>query len=148
MSELGGLLRKAQYGSLIFRSGADNTSSQKRLSLALRDIMTPQKNFLTTMIVASCFGAATFHVFAQTATAGIDQRQAKQSQRIAKGEASGRLSSQEAARMKAGQANVAAMETTAKADGKVTRAERKAIHKEQNKQSRRVYRQKHDQNAR
>jgi uncharacterized membrane protein YebE (DUF533 family) len=110
--------------------------------------MTPQKNFLTTMTVVGCFGAATFQGFAEAATAGIDQRQAKQSQRIAKGEASGRLAPQEAARMKAGQARVSAMEATAKADGKVTRAERKAIHKEQNKQSRRVYRQKHDQNAR
>jgi len=48
--------------------------------------------------------------------------------------------------MKAGQAKVQGMEAAAKADGKVTRAERQAIQKEQNKQSRRIYRQKHDGN--
>ena len=38
------------------------------------------------------------------------------------------------------------MKEAAAADGKVTRAERKAIQKEQNKQSRRIHRQKHDGN--
>ncbi len=103
---------------------------------------------LGAMIVAGLFSTATLHVHAQTGTPGIDQRQANQSQRIANGEASGTLSKREANRMKAGQAKVAGMESAAKADGKVTKAERKAIQKEQNKQSRRIYRQKHDGNKR
>ena len=48
--------------------------------------------------------------------------------------------------MEAGQAKVTKMEDAAKADGKVTRAERKAINHQQNKQSRRIHRQKHDGN--
>ena len=50
--------------------------------------------------------------------------------------------------MKAGQQKVAAMKAGAAADGKVTRAERQAIKREQNKQSRRIARQKHDGNKR
>lgn len=48
--------------------------------------------------------------------------------------------------MEAGQAKVAGMKAGAKADGKVTRAERVAIQKEQNKQSRRIKKQKRDGN--
>ncbi len=102
------------------------------------------KNIITTA-VAVCIGFAATAAFAQS-TPVVDQRQANQSARIANGEASGALSKREAARMKAGQAKVEGMEAAAKADGKVTRAERQAIQKEQNKQSRRIYRQKHDGN--
>jgi hypothetical protein len=80
------------------------------------------------------------------ATPNINQTQANQSARIAKGEATGQLSKREANRLKAGQAKVAGMKAAAKADGKVTRSERIAIKQEQNKQSRRIARQKHDGN--
>lgn len=83
---------------------------------------------------------------AQTSTPTIDQRQANQQARIEQGKATGALSTREAARMEAGQAKVDGMKQAAAADGKVTRAERKAIKKEQNKQSRRIARQKHDGN--
>lgn len=83
---------------------------------------------------------------AQTATPNIDQRQANQEARIQQGKATGTLSKREAARMEAGQAKVDGMKAAAAADGKVTRSERKAIKKEQNKQSRRIHRQKHDGN--
>ena len=85
---------------------------------------------------------------AQTGTPGIDQRQNNQAARIAKGEQTGALSTTEAARLKAGQQKVADMKAGAAADGKVTRAERQAIKREQNKQSRRIARQKHDSNKR
>jgi uncharacterized membrane protein YebE (DUF533 family) len=80
-----------------------------------------------------------FGAVAQTATPNIDQRQANQQARIEK-------SKRAAARMEAGQAKVAGMKAGAKADGKVTRAERAAIQKEQNKQSRRIAKQKRDGN--
>jgi len=89
------------------------------------------------------FGAA-----GQPATPTIDQRQAKQQTRIDNGKTTGALSQREAARMQAGQSKVAAMEAVAKADGKVTRAERAVIKKEQNKQSRRIKTQKRDGNKR
>ena len=48
--------------------------------------------------------------------------------------------------METGQAKVSGMKAVARADGKVTRAERAAIQKEQNKQSRRIAKQKRDGN--
>ncbi len=99
-------------------------------------------------LVASAIAAISISSFAQTATPNIDQRQANQQARIDQGKATGALSKREAARMEAGQAKVAGMKQAAKADGKVTRAERKAIQKEQNKQSRRIKTQKHDGNKR
>ncbi len=103
---------------------------------------------LISMAAAALFAASTLQIHAQTGTPGIDQRQNNQSARIAKGEQTGALSKREAARMKAGQQKVADMKTNAAADGKVTRAERKTIKHEQNKQSRRIARQKHDGNKR
>ncbi len=97
-------------------------------------------------LIASAIAAISLSAIAQTATPNIDQRQANQQSRIDQGKASGTLSKREAARMEAGQAKVAGMKAGAKADGKVTRAERKAIQKEQNKQSRRIKTQKTDGN--
>lgn len=81
---------------------------------------------------------------AQTGTPGIDQRQANQQQRIDQGVQSGSLTPQEAARLERGQAKVQRMEDKAKADGVVTAGERRAIQREQDHQSRRIARQKHD----
>jgi uncharacterized membrane protein YebE (DUF533 family) len=97
-------------------------------------------------VIASAIAAISMGAFAQTATPNIDQRQANQQARIDQGKATGNLSKREAARVEAGQAKVAGMKAGAQADGKVTRAERKAIQKEQNKQSRRIKTQKHDGN--
>lgn len=102
---------------------------------------TSLRTLVSVIGLALAFGAA-----AQTATPNIDQRQANQQARIEKGKATGTLSKREAARMEAGQAKVAGMKAGAKADGKVTRAERAAIQKEQNKQSRRIKKQKRDGN--
>ena len=97
-------------------------------------------------LIASVIAAVSLTSFAQTGTPNIDQRQANQQSRIEQGKATGTLSKREAARMEAGQAKVAGMKASAKADGKVTRAERAAIQKEQNKQSRRIAKQKRDGN--
>lgn len=110
--------------------------------------MRTRKYILTSMAAAALFAASTLQIHAQTATPGIDQRQSNQSARIAKGEQTGALSKKEAARMKTGQQKVVDMKAASAADGKVTRAERQAIKREQNKQSRRIARQKHDGNKR
>ena len=101
-------------------------------------------NITLRTLIAAAGVAVAFSASAQTATPNIDQRQANQQARIEQGKATGTLSKREAARMEAGQAKVQGMKQAAAADGKVTRAERKAIQKEQNKQSRRIHRQKHD----
>jgi hypothetical protein len=81
---------------------------------------------------------------AQTNTPGIDSRQTNQQQRIDQGVRSGSLNSAEAARLKKGQANVQSLESKAKADGRVTAAEREAIRDAQNRQDQRIRKQKHD----
>ena len=103
-------------------------------------------NITLRTLIAAAGVAAAFSASAPTATPNSDQRQANQQARIEQGKATGTLSKREAARMEAGQAKVQGMKQAAAADGKVTRAERKAIQKEQNKQSRRIHRQKYDGN--
>ncbi|MEQ1516715.1 MAG: hypothetical protein ABL931_09525 [Usitatibacteraceae bacterium] len=83
--------------------------------------------------------------FAQgTNTPNIDKRQANQAARIEQGKASGELNAKEAARLDAGQARVVAKEEKAKADGVVTKKERAKLQHAENKQSRKIHRQKHD----
>lgn len=82
--------------------------------------------------------------FAQTNTAGIDKREANQERRIEQGVRSGALTQQEAAKLETGQAKVRTMEATAKADGAVTKQERHRIHQEQDRQSRRIHKLKHN----
>ena len=82
--------------------------------------------------------------FAQAATPRVDQRQAAQEQRIEQGAASGSLTQRETNRLERGQQRVDNMENRAKADGVVTRRERAGLHRVQDRQSERIYAQKHD----
>ena len=77
-------------------------------------------------------------------TPKVDKRQENQAARIEQGKASGQLNEKEAARLDAGQARVATAEEKAKADGKVTKKERARLQHKENKQSRRIAKQKHD----
>ena len=96
-------------------------------------------------VTAAVLAALSFPVFAQTtSTPRIDQRQQNQEQRIDKGVQSGQLNQKEAARLEKGQARVQKMETKAVADGKVTAKERRKIERAQDKQSRKIAREKHD----
>ncbi|MRR50255.1 MAG: hypothetical protein EG825_04965 [Rhodocyclaceae bacterium] len=78
------------------------------------------------------------------ATPSVDQRQLNQQQRIDQGVQSGALTGKEAARLEKGQEHVQRMEDKAKADGTVTRQERKRLQHAENVQSRKIERQKHD----
>ena len=77
-------------------------------------------------------------------TPKIDNREAKQEQRIDQGIRSGALTPKEEAKLDAGQAKVQKMEEKAKADGTVTKHERKRITKEQNEQSKKIHDMKHN----
>lgn len=79
-----------------------------------------------------------------TSTPRIDQRQSNQERRIDQGVQSGQLNQKEAARLDKGQARVQKMEDKAVADGKVTAKERRKIERAQDKQSRKIAREKHD----
>jgi hypothetical protein len=98
----------------------------------------------TQLIAAAIATVISVPVFAQANTPGIDQRQANQERRIDQGIASGELNARETARLDRGQQHVDNMENRAKADGVVTKGERAKIHAAQDRQSARIYRQKHD----
>ncbi len=100
-------------------------------------------SIVKTGIAALLIGALPALAFAQ-ATPNIDKREANQERRIQQGVNSGSLTPREAARLEKGQAKVNRMEAKAKSDGVVTAKERKRIQHQQNVQSNRIARQKHD----
>lgn len=87
----------------------------------------------------------TVPVFAQnTDTPKIDQRQANQQKRIDQGVQSGALTQQEAANLQKRQDKLAQHEQAAKADGVVTAKERHMLKREEDRNSRAIYRKKHN----
>ena len=78
------------------------------------------------------------------ATPKIDQRQANQEKRIDQGINSGALTPKETARLNQRETKIEADKLAAKADGKVTRAERRKLKREENRASAAIKRQKHD----
>lgn len=100
----------------------------------------------TTLIATMCSLLA---MAATPAEARVNQRQAHQLNRIAKGIDSGRLTSREAAALTRQQANIARFEARSRADGPgLTRVERARIEAKQDRASRAIYRQKHDAQGR
>ncbi len=72
------------------------------------------------------------------------QRNVNQQQRIEQGVQSGQLTNREAGKLERGQARVNRAEARAGADGKVGPNEQRRIQKAENRQSKRIYREKHD----
>jgi len=72
------------------------------------------------------------------------QRNVNQERRIEQGIQSGQLTNREAGKLERGQARVDRAEARAGADGHVGPNEQRRIQKAENKQSRRIYREKHD----
>ncbi len=101
------------------------------------------------LVTAALIAAFALPALAQTeSTKRIDKRQELQDRRIDHGVKSGSLNEREAARLERGQARVGKMEDKAAADGKVTLKERARIEHAQDRQSQRIYRQKHDRQVR
>jgi tellurite resistance protein len=100
---------------------------------------------LKSTIATALISIVSIGAFAQTpATPRVDQREANQQARIAQGAASGRLTPRETNRLEKEQAHINRAETHAKADGTVTRHERKRLQRLQNVASKDIRRQKHD----
>jgi hypothetical protein len=78
------------------------------------------------------------------ATPKIDQRQVNQQKRIDQGVASGALTPKETANLEKREAKIASDKAAAQADGKVTKAERRKLKREENRASAAIKRQKHD----
>lgn len=98
----------------------------------------------SSLLLAAGLALLASPAFAQSGTV-IDNRQARQEQRIDQGISSGALNSREAARLERGQARVERYESRALAnDGRIGPREGRAITHSQNVQNRRIFRQKHD----
>ena len=87
---------------------------------------------------------ATQVVKSPTATPNLDQRQANQQKRIEQGVASGQLNRRETIRLEKREGKLEADKLLAKSDGKVTPQERNKLQREANRDSRAIYKQKHD----
>ncbi|MBS1785657.1 MAG: hypothetical protein JST24_09545 [Acidobacteria bacterium] len=91
---------------------------------------------------------ATGALMAQTPTqkreAHATQRDINQQKRIEQGEKSGQLTPKEAARVERQEGRIDKAEAKADADGHVSKKEAKHINRMQNRESKRIYRQKHD----
>ncbi|HYE75193.1 MAG TPA: hypothetical protein VEF04_17760 [Blastocatellia bacterium] len=83
-----------------------------------------------------------------TKTPVINQRQDRQKTRIKRGVKSGELTKQETKTLSQDVKDIQAAKTEAKADGTVTRQERKEIQQQQNQTSRKIYRKKHNSRSR
>ena len=77
-------------------------------------------------------------------TPGVDRREHRQQRRIARGVRSGELTARETLRLERGQWDIRRDERRARADGRVTARERAALRRELNRESRRIYRAKHN----
>jgi hypothetical protein len=98
--------------------------------------------------IVSLLIAALFVVAASTASMagprGINCRQHREQQRINQGIGSGELTRREAVRLEAGLARIRTYERFARSDGNLTARERAHIQQALNRESRSIYRQKHD----
>ncbi len=101
------------------------------------------------MVLGIVFGATTVS-FAQTTTntgtrpRNINHRQRYQQRRIAEGIENGSLTPREASRLERQETRINARERADRADGNFTRQERRQVNRSLNRESRRIYRQKHD----
>lgn len=97
--------------------------------------------------IVGCMAATLMAVEAQAGN--IARRQWRQQQRIGQGLRSGELTAREAARLERHQARLNRRIAHDRADGGgLSLAERRRITRRQNVESRRIYRQKHDGQAR
>lgn len=76
--------------------------------------------------------------------AGINNRQHNQANRIHQGVQSGELNRREAHRLGQEQRQIRQEERAYRSDGKLTAAERRDLHQDQNQASRHIYKEKHD----
>jgi hypothetical protein len=100
---------------------------------------------IAAIVLASMFAIP---AFAQnTNTPKIDKREANQQGRIADGINNGSLTAKEAGNLEKRETKIAADEQAAKADGKVTKAERVKLNREENRASKKIYNKKHNASA-
>jgi hypothetical protein len=87
-------------------------------------------------------------VSADAQTPGIDHREHRQQRRIRQGVRSGELTRRESRHLERGERRIWRNERRARANGNVSWRERSRLHREQNRESRRIYRAKHNRRDR
>jgi hypothetical protein len=115
---------------------------------------------LTTLALATLLTLTPAAVFAQTAPAAtptpgqhdhnINQRKVDQQRRIAQGDRSGQLTRGESSRLEHQERGINREERGMRAqdNGHLTKQDRSTIHHQQNQESRRIYRDKHNNKVR
>ena len=83
-------------------------------------------------------------VLSQAPTPRVNALERRQQKRIEQGVKSGELTPAETRRLEAREGKIKADEMQAKSDGKVTKFERRKLNREQNRESRAIYRKKHN----
>ena len=106
-----------------------------------------KKNFIAAGLMIAFVSVASAG-FAQTKTPVVKERQENQQKRIAEGVKSGELTAKETEHLEAREVKIQKDKKEAKSDGVVTNKERAKLHREQNRASRAIYRQKHDAQVR
>lgn len=81
-------------------------------------------------------------------TPRVDRREARQQRRINRGVRNGSLTAREARHLERRETKIRRDEAKAKADGTVTARERARLNRELSRDSRHIYRQKHDRRRR
>jgi hypothetical protein len=110
---------------------------------------------LTRLALIAVLTFAPVAIFAQTPTPGqhdydINQRKTDQQDRIAQGVKSGQLTAGETSRLEHQEAGINKEERGMRAqdNGHLTKTDRKTLHEQQNQESRRIYRDKHNSKVR
>lgn len=96
------------------------------------------------VLLAALLLSAPLASHAGTRDPGVNQRQHHQQHRIQQGVRSGELTAREAHRARNQQRAIRAEERAYKADGVLTRDERRDLHQDLNAASRSIYTEKHD----
>ena len=104
-------------------------------------------NKFTTLATGIAIAVASMGAFAQTETPRVDKREANQQKRIGNGIKSGKVNSQEATNLEKRETSVQNREQKdmAKHNGHLTKAEQKGINRQQNRISKSIYKDKHNQ---
>lgn len=105
------------------------------------------RNTCSRFTFAAVLSSLALSAFAQTPAPGMphaDAREARQEQRIEKGEASGTLTPRESKRLERREQMMEKREARMKEDGKVTPKERLRMERMENHESRDIRREKHD----
>jgi hypothetical protein len=95
---------------------------------------------LATGLLVSMAGVASAH----PCSPRIDRRQAFQRERIIRGRMSGQLTRREALRLRLGERHIRRMEWRSRADGRLSMRERMRINRALDRESRAIYRLRHN----